>query len=84
MAQTIRAAIVETPSQAPVVKTTSLADPTPSQTRIKVLAAGLHQLVRSRASGKHYSSHASGPIIPGTVLLSVLRLFLPQISGNID
>eukprot|EP00026_Physarum_polycephalum_P011323 Phypoly_transcript_11537.p1 GENE.Phypoly_transcript_11537~~Phypoly_transcript_11537.p1 ORF type:complete len:360 (-),score=52.48 Phypoly_transcript_11537:20-1099(-) len=66
MAQTIRAALVETPGQPPVLKTTTLAEPSSSQTRVKVIAAGLHQLVRSRASGKHYSAaHAPGPIIPG-------------------
>lgn len=43
------------------------AEPTPesNMVRIKVMAAGLHRLVRSRAAGKHYSNPAL-PHIPGT------------------
>ena len=38
--------------------------PAPNETRVKVVATGLHQVVRSRASGQHYSS---GPLphVPG-------------------
>lgn len=38
--------------------------PTSSQIQLKVLATGLHNIVRSRASGKHYSSPPV-PQIPG-------------------
>lgn len=41
-----------------------LPDPGPNEERIKVEAVGIHQVVRSRASGKHYSS-GSLPHIPG-------------------
>nr|POF17694.1 putative nadph-dependent quinone reductase tdic [Quercus suber] len=38
--------------------------PGPDEVRIRVLAVGVHQVVRSRASGKHYSS-GTLPHIPG-------------------
>ncbi|WPH04145.1 Hypothetical protein R9X50_00703100 [Acrodontium crateriforme] len=41
-----------------------LAAPTPQEVRIKVIAAGVHRVVRSRAAGKHYSS-GSLPHVPG-------------------
>ncbi|KAL6250833.1 hypothetical protein RBB50_003136 [Rhinocladiella similis] len=38
----------------------------PDKVTIKVLAAGLHQLVRSQAAGQHYSSKNAGlPYVPG-------------------
>ncbi|KAF2496468.1 GroES-like protein [Lophium mytilinum] len=40
-------------------------DNTPNTTQIKVLATGLHRLVRSRAAGTHYSS-GNLPHTPGT------------------
>ncbi|TEA16276.1 putative NADPH-dependent quinone reductase tdiC [Colletotrichum sidae] len=39
-----------------------LPEPSPSQIRLRVLATGVHQLVRSRASGEHYS----GTTLPHT------------------
>ena len=39
--------------------------PGPDEVRVKVIAAGLHRVVRSRAAGKHYSS-GDFPHIPGT------------------
>lgn len=36
-----------------------------SETQVKVVAAGLHRVVRSRATGQHYSSQ-SLPHVPGT------------------
>ncbi|KAK3671661.1 hypothetical protein LTR78_008394 [Recurvomyces mirabilis] len=41
-----------------------LPPPAEDEIRIKVLAAGVHQVVRSRASGKHYTS-GTPPHIPG-------------------
>lgn len=38
--------------------------PSENEIRIKVIAAGLHQVVKSRASGKHYSS-GELPHVPG-------------------
>ncbi|KAK4580450.1 hypothetical protein LTR86_000653 [Recurvomyces mirabilis] len=41
-----------------------LSPPAEDEIRIKVLAAGVHQVVRSRATGKHYTS-GTPPHIPG-------------------
>lgn len=45
----------------------TLADPVADQGYrvVTVLAAGVHQLVRSRASGRHYSSTDVLPLVPG-------------------
>lgn len=62
---TMHAAIVSTYGKPPVYTAVpDLPAPTPSQLQLKVLATGLHNIVRSKASGKHYSS---GPLpqIPG-------------------
>ncbi|KAK5306204.1 hypothetical protein LTR99_001894 [Exophiala xenobiotica] len=38
----------------------------PDKVTIKVLASGLHQLIRSQAAGQHYSSKSAGlPYVPG-------------------
>ncbi|MCJ1400689.1 hypothetical protein MMC11_003897 [Xylographa trunciseda] len=66
MATTMHAAQVLTWGQAPQYTTVPLPAPPsdPSLIQLKVLATGLHRVVRSRASGKHYSSttlpHAVG------------------------
>lgn len=66
MARNIRAAVVTVLGQPPKIISSSLESPSSSQTQVKVIAAGLHQLVRSRASGTHYSVRTDGsPIIPG-------------------
>ncbi|QHN03117.1 zinc-binding alcohol dehydrogenase family protein [Granulicella sp. WH15] len=46
---------------------TTFADPTPQQEEklVKVLAAGLHPIVRSLANGSHYGSTGQFPFIPG-------------------
>lgn len=61
---TITTALVTSWSNPPSYTTTTLPTPTPTQLRLRVLATGLHTVVRSRASGKHYSSGAL-PHIPG-------------------
>lgn len=60
----INTALVTDWSKAPSYTSTTLPSPSPSQLRLSVLATGLHNVVRSRASGTHYSS---GPLphVPG-------------------
>ncbi|KAH6615370.1 hypothetical protein C7974DRAFT_417548 [Boeremia exigua] len=63
----INAAVISTWGETPKYSPIELPEPTPSQVRIKVLAAGLHTLVRSRAAGKHFSvANTSPPHVPGT------------------
>jgi len=61
----MNAAVVNIPGQAP--KYQSFPDPVPEEGEalIHVRAAGLHPLVKSTASGSHYSSSATGPAVPG-------------------
>jgi len=62
---TMHAAVVSTYGKPPAY--TAIPDlpaPTSSQLQLKVLATGLHNIVRSRASGTHYSSPPL-PQIPG-------------------
>ncbi|KZT12260.1 GroES-like protein [Laetiporus sulphureus 93-53] len=63
---------------APPTYTTIPAPPTPSENseivRIRVLATGVHQLVRSRAAGKHYTSGA----LPHTVGVDGVGTILPE------
>jgi NADPH:quinone reductase-like Zn-dependent oxidoreductase len=62
---TMHAAVVSTYGKPPAYTTVpSLPEPTPSQLQLQVLATGLHNIVRSRASGNHYSSPPL-PQIPG-------------------
>lgn len=65
MATTIQAALVTSHDNPPTYTTVPLPSPSPSQLQLKILATGLHNLVRSRAAGKHYSSPPL-PQIPGT------------------
>jgi NADPH:quinone reductase-like Zn-dependent oxidoreductase len=61
----MKAAVVHGPGQTPVYG--DFAEPTPSQgeSRIKVAAAALSQLARSRAMGAHYSSSGAYPAVAG-------------------
>jgi NADPH2:quinone reductase len=61
----MNAAVVQSFDAPPVY--TSFADPKPGEDElaVQVKAAGLHQLVRALARGKHYSSSAKLPFIPG-------------------
>ncbi|ORY14551.1 zinc-containing alcohol dehydrogenase [Clohesyomyces aquaticus] len=62
----MHAAIVGSWGSAPKYSTFNLSAPSSSQVRIKILAAGLHNLVRSRAAGQHYTTaNKSPPHIPG-------------------
>ena len=63
---TMHAAIVSTFSKPPsYTKIPTLPTPTSSQLQLRILATGLHNVVRSRARGAHYSSPPL-PQIPGT------------------
>ncbi|KAI9659844.1 MAG: hypothetical protein M1821_001195 [Bathelium mastoideum] len=64
----IHAAQVTTWGSPPQYLPFTLPPPTPTQHRVRVLASGLHNLVRSRAAGRHYTvSPATTPLphIPG-------------------
>ncbi|KAH7124109.1 hypothetical protein B0J11DRAFT_530715 [Dendryphion nanum] len=62
----MHAAIVNTWGEAPTYSTIELPPPTATQVRIKIIAAGLHNLVRARAAGKHYSTAGTQPPhVPG-------------------
>jgi NADPH:quinone reductase-like Zn-dependent oxidoreductase len=63
---TMHAAIVSAFGKPPTYSAIpTLAPPTPSQLQLRILATGLHNVVRSRARGAHYSSPPL-PQIPGT------------------
>jgi NADPH:quinone reductase-like Zn-dependent oxidoreductase len=62
----MKAAVVHTYGELPRFE--DFTDPTPhdeTEVKVKVLAAGLHQLVKAVANGSHYSSTATLPMIPG-------------------
>ncbi|KAF3008573.1 hypothetical protein E8E13_007325 [Curvularia kusanoi] len=63
----VQAAVVNTWGSSPQYQTYDLPPPTATQVRIKVLSAGLPNLVRSRAAGQHFTvAGTSPPHIPGT------------------
>lgn len=57
----IQAAVVTNWGQPPTYSEISIPPPSPTQLRIKILSAGLHPLVRSRASGQHYTTAGTSP-----------------------
>jgi NADPH:quinone reductase-like Zn-dependent oxidoreductase len=61
----MKAAVVNTPGELP--KFQEFAEPTvqEGEVLVNVRAAGLHQIVKSIASGAHYSASGTGPMIPG-------------------
>jgi NADPH:quinone reductase-like Zn-dependent oxidoreductase len=63
----VQAAVVNAWGEAPKYQIIDLPQPTETQVRIKVLAAGLPNLVRSRAAGQHFTTAGtSPPHVPGT------------------
>jgi len=68
----MQAAVVNVPGQAP--KYQAFPDPTPieGEALVHVRAAGLHNLVKSIASGAHYSASTSDPAVPGVDGVGVL------------
>jgi NADPH:quinone reductase-like Zn-dependent oxidoreductase len=62
----VHAAVVNTWGATPIYGTINLPAPSPSQVLIKVVASGVHNLVRSRAAGQHFSvAGRNPPHIPG-------------------
>jgi NADPH2:quinone reductase len=61
----MNAAVVESPQSPPQYKTFEDPVPQPGELLVRVLAAGLHPVVKARASGSHYSSTGQFPLIPG-------------------
>ncbi len=61
----MQAAIVRGPEQTPVYGNFAEPLPTASEHRITVTAAALSQVVRSRASGAHYSASGQFPFVVG-------------------
>jgi len=68
----MQAAVVNVPGQAPKYQT--FPDPTPieGEALVHVRASGLHNLVKSIASGAHYSAGGSEPAVPGVDGVGVL------------
>jgi NADPH2:quinone reductase len=61
----MNAAVVESAQSAPQYKPFDDPMPQPGESVVRVLAAGLHPIVRSRAKGAHYTSSGQFPLIPG-------------------
>jgi NADPH2:quinone reductase len=61
----MNAAVVESPQSPPQYKTFEDPVPQPGESLVRVLAVGLHPVVKSRAKGSHYTSGGQYPLIPG-------------------
>jgi NADPH2:quinone reductase len=61
----MNAAVVESFQSPPQYKPFDDPVPQPGESVVRVLAAGLHPIVRSRARGGHYTSSGQLPLIPG-------------------
>jgi NADPH:quinone reductase-like Zn-dependent oxidoreductase len=61
----MNAAVVESAQSAPQYKSFQDPVPEPGESLVRVLAAGLHPVVKSRAKGSHYTSGGQYPLIPG-------------------
>lgn len=61
----MNAAVVESAQSAPQYKPFEDPVPQPGESTVRVLAAGLHPVVKSRAKGSHYTSGGQYPLIPG-------------------
>jgi NADPH:quinone reductase-like Zn-dependent oxidoreductase len=61
----MRAAVVHVLGEAPKYEEFREPEPAEGEALIQVRAAGLHPVVRARASGRHYSSAGEVPLIPG-------------------
>jgi NADPH:quinone reductase-like Zn-dependent oxidoreductase len=61
----MKAAVVQGAGQAPVYAEFSEPEPAAGEARISVTAAAISQVVRSRASGQHYSSSGQFPFVVG-------------------
>lgn len=65
MTRRVHAAVIKTLGQPPVYELIDLPAPTTDQVQVKVDAAGIHRVVRSIASGRHYVKPETGSIVPG-------------------
>jgi NADPH:quinone reductase-like Zn-dependent oxidoreductase len=62
----MKAAVISAANQAPrYLDVAEPRSPAPGELLVDVLAVGLHHLTRSRATGAHYSSRATFPLVPG-------------------
>jgi NADPH:quinone reductase-like Zn-dependent oxidoreductase len=61
----MRAAIVRQAGQTPVYAEFADPEPQPGEHRVKVTAAAMSQVVKSRVSGAHYSASGKFPIVVG-------------------
>jgi len=61
----MQAAVVNARGQAPKYQPFPDPEPREGEALVRVRAAGLHQIVRSLASGAHYASSGDGPAVPG-------------------
>lgn len=65
MSQRVFAAVVQALGQVPRYELIDLPPPTTNQVQVQVLAAGIHRVVRSIASGQHYIKPKIMPFVPG-------------------
>ena len=61
----MRAAILTAPDSVPVCAEFPDPEPLPSHDLLELVGAGLHQVVRSLATGRHYGSSHAYPLVPG-------------------
>lgn len=61
----MHAAVVNTLGQPPQYQEFPDPAPEPGEVIVEMLAAGLHPIVKARASGAHYSSSSKVPLVPG-------------------
>lgn len=61
----MRAAVVSTPADPPVCAEFPEPEGRPGQEPLHLVGAGLHHVVRGLASGRHYGSEHTYPLVPG-------------------
>ncbi|MFT4108242.1 zinc-binding dehydrogenase [Propionicimonas sp.] len=61
----MKAVVMTAPETSPTGGTFGEPEPRPGEDVVELIGAGLHQVVRSRASGAHYSSAGMFPNVPG-------------------
>jgi len=61
----MRAIVITAPDAAPICADFPHPTPGPGEELLDLVAAGVHQVVRTRASGAHYSSEGRFPNVPG-------------------
>lgn len=61
----MKAAVVYEPGRPPAYQDFIEPEPDENEEIVEVLAAGLHNVTRSQASGQHYAGHGQLPMVPG-------------------